>query len=202
MRMHIYARADVGMDAAVYEIEQRIAALRARWPAHSAPPAMWQQLFDLEEELELARHGCGIPVAQEVLEENEEREGNMYGYKRQVDMTYEAAVQKVREELKAEGFGVLTEIDVKDTLKKKLNAEFDKYIILGACNPPLAYQAFQAERDIGLVMPCNVIVYEDRGKTFVSATRPTVTMNVVKSDKLAELAGQVESKLQAVVDKV
>jgi len=126
----------------------------------------------------------------------------MYSYRRQVNLAYEAAVQKVKEELKAEGFGVLTEIDVRDTLKKKLNVDFDKYIILGACNPPLAYQAFQAEREIGLVMPCNVIVYEDHGKTFVSATRPTVTMNVVKNEKLAELAGQVEKKLQQAVDKV
>ena len=130
----------------------------------------------------------------------------MIGYKKQVNLAYEAAVQKTRDELKKEGFGVLTEIDVKATLKTKLNVDFDKYIILGACNPPFAYKALQAVRDIGLVMPCNVIVYEQDGKTFVSATQPTVTMSVAKDGKndasLSELAGQVEAKLKKVVDSV
>lgn len=126
----------------------------------------------------------------------------MYGYRKQVGLSYEAAVQKVREELKKEGFGVLTEIDVKETLKKKLDVDFDKYVILGACNPPFAYRALKAEREIGLVMPCNVIVYEQNGKTFVTATRPTVTMNVVKNEELGGLAGQVEEKLKKVIDAV
>lgn len=126
----------------------------------------------------------------------------IYGYKRQAKLPYQQAVEKVKEELKKEGFGVLTEIDVKDTLKKKLNVDFDHYVILGACNPPFAYQALQAERDIGLLMPCNVIVYQDGDKTFVAATRPTVTMNSVKNDKLAPVAGQVEQKLKNAVDRV
>lgn len=126
----------------------------------------------------------------------------MFGYKKQVSLSYEAAVQKTKDELKKEGFGVLTEIDVKATLKNKLNVDFDKYVILGACNPPFAYQALQAERDIGLVMPCNVIVYEENGKTFVSATQPTVTMNVVKNEKMGSLAAQMEAKLKKVVDNV
>jgi uncharacterized protein (DUF302 family) len=130
----------------------------------------------------------------------------MFGYKKQVNLGYEAAVQKTRDELKKEGFGVLTEIDVKATLKSKLNVDFDKYIILGACNPPFAYKALQAERDIGLVMPCNVIVYEQDGKTFVSATQPTVTMNVAKdgakNESLCDLAEQVEAKLKKVVYSV
>ena len=126
----------------------------------------------------------------------------MFGYKKQVSLSYEAAVQKTKDELKKEGFGVLTEIDVKATLKNKLNVDFDKYVILGACNPPFAYQALQAERDIGLVMPCNVIVYEENGKTFVSATQPTVTMNVVKDEKMGSLAAQMEAKLKKVVDSV
>jgi uncharacterized protein (DUF302 family) len=126
----------------------------------------------------------------------------MFGYKKQVNLGYEAAVQKTREELKKEGFGVLTEIDVKATLKSKLNVDFDKYIILGACNPPLAYQALQAERDIGFLLPCNVVVYEQNGKTFVSATQPTVTMNVVKNENMGSLAAQVEAKLKKVVDSV
>lgn len=125
-----------------------------------------------------------------------------YGYKRQVPLPYKAAVSKVREELKKEGFGVLTEIDVKDTLKKKLGVDFDNYIILGACNPPFAYQALQAERDIGLLMPCNIIVYQDEGKTVAATTLPTVTMNTVRNEKLTGIAGQVEQKLRKVIDSV
>ena len=126
----------------------------------------------------------------------------MYGHKRQVNLGYEKAVQRVREELQREGFGVLTEINVKDTLKKKLNVDFDQYVILGACNPPFAYRALQAERDIGLLMPCNVIVYEQDGKTYVAATRPTVTMSSVQNDQLAPLATQVEEKLKKAIDSV
>ncbi len=125
-----------------------------------------------------------------------------YGHKRQVNANYEDAVKRVREELQKEGFGVLTEINVKDTLKKKLNVDFDNYVILGACNPPFAYQALQAERDIGLLMPCNVIVYEQDGKTCIASTRPTVTMSSVKNDKLAPLATQVEAKLKKAIDSV
>jgi uncharacterized protein (DUF302 family) len=126
----------------------------------------------------------------------------MYAYKRQVQVSYDQAVQRVREELQKEGFGILTEINVKDTLKKKLNVDFDRYVILGACNPPFAYKALQAERDVGIVMPCNVIVYEHEGQTFVASTLPTVTMGVVKNDKLAPLALQVESKLRKAIDAV
>ncbi len=126
----------------------------------------------------------------------------MYNYKREVKLSYEAAVEKVKAELKKEGFGVLTEIDVKATLKSKLNVDFDKYIILGACNPPFAYQSLQAERDVGIVMPCNVIVYEMGGKTFVASTLPKVTMGVVGNPKLAPLADQVEKKLKDAVDRV
>ncbi len=126
----------------------------------------------------------------------------MYGYKRQIGLSYEATVQRVKEELKKEGFGVMTEIDVQAILKHKLNLDFDKYVILGACNPPFAYQALQEERDIGLVMPCNVIVYEEKGKTFASATLPTATMNVVKNEKLGGVAGQVEARLKKIIDSI
>ena len=126
----------------------------------------------------------------------------MYNYKREVKLSYEAAVEKVKAELKKEGFGVLTEIDVKATLKSKLNVDFDKYIIMGACNPPFAYQALQAERDVGIVMPCNVIVYEMGGRTFVASTLPSVTMGVVGNPKLAPLADQVERKLKDAIDRV
>ena len=125
-----------------------------------------------------------------------------YGYKKQVNKTFEEALAKTREELQTEGFGVMTEIDVKATLKKKLNVDFDKYIILGACNPPFAYKALQAEKDIGLLLPCNVIVYEEHGKVFVSAIVPTVAMSMVQNPALSEIAEQVEKKLKKVVDSI
>ncbi len=124
----------------------------------------------------------------------------MYTYKKSVPLGYANTVAKVKEELKKEGFGVLTEIDVKQTLKAKLNVDFEDYIILGACNPPLAYQALTAERDIGVLLPCNVIVYVQDGKTFVSAALPTVQLGKVGNPKLLPIAEQVEEKLKKVVD--
>ncbi|HEY9204447.1 MAG TPA: DUF302 domain-containing protein [Candidatus Methanoperedens sp.] len=124
----------------------------------------------------------------------------MYNYKRPVQLDYAGAVAKVKEELKKEGFGVLTEIDVKQTLKTKINVDFEDYIILGACNPPLAYQALTAERDIGVLLPCNVIVYVQGGKTFVAAVLPTVQLGKVGNPKLLPIAEQVENKLKKVVD--
>ena len=124
----------------------------------------------------------------------------MYNYKRSVSLGYADAVAKVKDELKKEGFGVLTEIDVKQTLKTKLNVDFEDYIILGACNPPLAYQALTAEQDIGVLLPCNVIVYVKGGKTFVSAILPTVQLGKVGNQKLLPIAEQVENKLKKVVD--
>lgn len=124
----------------------------------------------------------------------------MYNYKKSVQLGYADAVAKVKEELKKEGFGVLTEIDVKQTLKTKINVDFDDYIILGACNPSLAYQALTAERDIGVLLPCNVIVYVQGGKTFVSAVLPTVQLGKVGNPKLQPIAEQVENKIKKVVD--
>lgn len=126
----------------------------------------------------------------------------MYGYKKQVSSSFEEAVEKTRAELKKEGFGILTEIDVKATLKKKLDVDYGKYIILGACNPPFAYKALQAEKDIGLLLPCNVIVYEQDEKTFVSAILPSVAMSMIDNPKLAEIAAEVEMKLKKVIDQI
>jgi uncharacterized protein (DUF302 family) len=126
----------------------------------------------------------------------------MYGYKIQVDLTYAAAVQKMRDELKKEGFGVITEIDVKDTLKKKLNVDYVNYIILGACNPPFAYQALQVEKDVGLMMPCNVVIYEEKGRTTVAAAMPTALMGLVQNEKLKSTAEQIETKLKKAVDSL
>ena len=124
----------------------------------------------------------------------------MYGYKKEINLPYEEAIKSVKEKLKEEGFGILTEIDVKETLKKKLGAEFDKYVILGACNPPFAFKALEAERDIGLLLPCNVIVYEQNGKTFVSSILPTVAMGMVENPALKDIAVEVEEKLKRAVD--
>ncbi len=125
-----------------------------------------------------------------------------YNYKKQVNISYSEAVAKVKAELQKEGFGVMTEIDVKATLKKKLNVDFDNYIIIGACNPPFAYQALQAEKDIGLLLPCNVIVYDDGGKTFAASILPTQAMNMIENKKLQDIAVQVESKLKKVIDNL
>jgi uncharacterized protein (DUF302 family) len=125
-----------------------------------------------------------------------------YGYKRQIKGAYDEVAQRVKAELKKEGFGVMSEIDVKAQLKEKLNVDFDNYVILGACNPPFAYQALQAEKDIGLLMPCNVIVYEDKGKVFVAAIRPTMSMGMVGNQSLASVANEVENKLKKVVDSL
>ncbi len=123
-----------------------------------------------------------------------------YGFTKEVDMTFEEALEAIPKKLKEEGFGILTKIDLKEKLKEKLGIDFKNYVILGACNPPLAYRALLGEKNIGLLLPCNVIVYEDEGKTFVSAIRPTVAMSMIGNPKLREVAEQVEGKLRKVVD--
>lgn len=125
-----------------------------------------------------------------------------YGYKRKVTLSFLEAVEKTKVELAKEEFGVLTEIDVKATLKKKLNVEHENYLILGACNPPFALKALQAEKDIGLLLPCNVIVYEEDGEVSVSAILPTVAMNMVGNPSLADTAKTVEEKLKKAIDNV
>jgi len=116
-------------------------------------------------------------------------------------MSYEDAVAKVRETLQAEGFGVLTEIDVQATLKKKLDVDFRKYVILGACNPPFAYRSLQAERDIGLLLPCNVIVYEeDDGTTVVAAMDPAAAMVMIENTELSDVAEEVRARLARAVE--
>jgi uncharacterized protein (DUF302 family) len=112
-------------------------------------------------------------------------------------------VPKVTEALRSEGFGVLTEIDVKETLKNKLDVDFRKYRILGACNPPFAHRALQAESNVGLLLPCNVIVQEtEPGSIEVSAIDPVAAMQVVENAELATLATEVKEKLQKVVNSL
>jgi uncharacterized protein (DUF302 family) len=122
-----------------------------------------------------------------------------YGLKTKTSLSYDRAIEKVKEELSKEGFGVLTEIDVKATLKKKIDVDFDNYVILGACNPKLAHQALLAEQDIGLLLPCNVIVYEKEGETQISAIDPAVAMGFVENEELGILASQVREKLVSVI---
>ncbi len=126
-----------------------------------------------------------------------------YHNSKPVNYSFEDAIEKVTGELKKEGFGVLTEIDVKETLKKKLDVDFRKYKILGACNPPFAYKALQAEDNLGILLPCNIVVQEkEDGKVYVSAVNPMESMQSVKNPALEEVAVQVSAKLQKVLEAV
>jgi len=125
-----------------------------------------------------------------------------YGFSRVVPHTYEQAISRVTEELQKEGFGVLTSIDVKETLKKKLNVEFTKYIILGACNPPLAHRALQAEEQIGLLLPCNVVIYVKEESTVVAVFDPMLMATVVAKEGVRPIAEEVKRKLERVLAAV
>lgn len=126
-----------------------------------------------------------------------------YYFSKTLDLSFDEAVVKVSEELKKGGFGILTEIDVKETLKAKLNVDFRKYMILGACNPSFAYEALQTEDKIGLMMPCNVIVQETTdGQIEVAAVDPVASMSAVANPKLRDVAGEVRGKLKDVVDSL
>ena len=117
-------------------------------------------------------------------------------------MSYEQTIEKVTAELKKEGFGVLTSIDVKETLKQKINVDFKKYTILGACNPPIAHRALMEEEDLGLLLPCNVIVYEKDGKTRVSIFDPMVMTWIMENDNMKPIATEVQEKLQRVLKAI
>src|SRR5690242_15721971 len=121
-----------------------------------------------------------------------------------VALDYARAVDRVKEELGREGFGVLTEIDVAATLKKKLDVNFRPYVILGACNPPLAHRALTAERDIGLLLPCNVVVYaaDERGKSVVAAMDPIAALELTGNEQVAPVAQDVRTRLERVLAAV
>ncbi len=125
-----------------------------------------------------------------------------YGYGRSLDLGFEAAAQQARESLKSEGFGVLCEINLKDKLKEKLGVECANYLILGACNPPLAYNALQQEMNLGLLLPCNVVVYEKEGKSFVAAIDAAKMLSVVENPALESTAREINEKLRRVIDKI
>ncbi len=131
-----------------------------------------------------------------------EQSNPRYGFKKVVPLPVDEADRRVREELKKEGFGILTEIDVKATLKEKLDADFRPYRILGACNPPLAHQALSAETDIGLLLPCNVVVYEgdEEGTSVVGVLDPAVQLGITGRDDIDHLAHEVAERMKRVLE--
>ena len=126
-----------------------------------------------------------------------------YYFSTVTDLSYDDAILKTTEELKKEGFGVLSQIDVKATLKNKIDVDFPKYIILGACNPQFAHKALQSEQHIGTMLPCNVVVREnDAGQTEVFAVDPIASMNAVENPDLAAIAQEVQQKLKSVIANI
>ena len=125
-----------------------------------------------------------------------------YGYSKKVNIDFEQAIESVKEELKNVGFGVLTEVDIKSTLKNKIDVEIENYTILGACHPQSAYQSIQLEIEIGLMLPCNVIVYQKNKEVFVSAIKPSVAMGMIKKEALAAVASDIETLLKSVIDNL
>jgi uncharacterized protein (DUF302 family) len=125
-----------------------------------------------------------------------------YGFTKEIDASFEEAITKVTNELKKEGFGILTQIDVAEKFKEKLGIDFGKYIILGACNPPSAHEAILVEENIGLMLPCNVAIYKRRNKTVVSIIKPTVAMKMIGNPELEHIASAIEKKLNKVFDAI
>ena len=126
-----------------------------------------------------------------------------YYFSKEVKLTFKQAIEKVTNELSKEGFGILTEIDVSSTLKKKLNVDFPRYRILGACNPPFAYKALQAEDKIGTMLPCNVVVRESSdGKIEIAAVDPIASMMAIKNKALNEIAIEIQQKLKRVIQSI
>jgi uncharacterized protein (DUF302 family) len=126
-----------------------------------------------------------------------------YYFNKTISENFDTVIEKVTEELKKEGFGVLTEIDIKATLKKKLDVDFYNYTILGACNPPFAYKALQAENKIGMMLPCNVIVQErEVGNIEVSAVDPMASMQAIENKELKKIANEIRSKLEKVIENI
>lgn len=125
-----------------------------------------------------------------------------YGYSKQLNIPFRQAVEKTIAGLQGEGFGILTDIDVKKTLQEKLAVEFKQYRILGACHPPRALLALQSEPEIGLLMPCNVIVYEEGDGVVVSALKPSLAFSIVDNEELAPLAAEVEAIFKKVIDNL
>jgi len=127
---------------------------------------------------------------------------NAYGFGMEIDAPYEEAVERTKDALEAEGFGVLSEIDVRATLKRKLDADFAKYVILGACNPHLAHRALIEEHELGLLLPCNVVVHEHDGRTVVSAADPEVMLGTSDNPALAAVASEAKERLTRALESL
>ena len=125
-----------------------------------------------------------------------------YGFTKEIDASFEEALDKVSNELKKEGFGILTKINIAEKFKEKLGIDFKKYMILGACNPPSAHKAILVEENIGLMLPCNVVIYERQEKTVVSMIKPTVAMKMIGNVELERIATTIERKLKKVFDAI
>ncbi len=125
-----------------------------------------------------------------------------YGFTKELNLSLDEAIEITTKQLKQEGFGVLTRIDIHDKIKEKLGIDFKKYVILGACNPPFAHKALLAEENIGLLLPCNVILYEKDDKTVLSVIKPTVAMNMIENTALQEIAVEIEAKLKRAFDSI
>ena len=125
-----------------------------------------------------------------------------YGLSKELDLPYDDALERVKAALQAEGFGVLTEIDVQDTLKQKLQVDFRRYQIIGACNPALAHKALQAELQVGLLLPCNVIVYEEDGGTTVAAFDPVAAMGLAQNPALEDVARDAKERLKRALESL
>ncbi len=123
-----------------------------------------------------------------------------YFYQHISSLSFEETLQRVRQNLAAEGFGILCEIDVQATMREKLGKHIPPYRILGACNPTFAHQALEAEPALGVLLPCNVIVYEREGRVFIAAVTPSVALGVVRNDALTPIAREVEARLKQVVE--
>ena len=125
-----------------------------------------------------------------------------YGFTKEFDIPFEDAIELATSRLKIEGFGILTKIDIKQKLKEKLGIDFRKYVILGACHPASAHKAILAEPDIGLMLPCNVIIYEKGGSVIVAAIKPTVAMAMIDNPPLGTIAAEVETRIKGVIDSL
>ena len=125
-----------------------------------------------------------------------------YGYGRTLDLSVRDAIERVKTTLKGEGFGILCEIDIREKLKEKLGVDFRDYVILGACNPPIAYQSLQQEINLGLLLPCNVAVYEESGKAVVAAIDAKKMLSIVGNPALEAAAAQVNEKLRRAIDNL
>ncbi len=129
-------------------------------------------------------------------------EQTAYGFGKHIGLPYDEAIERTKAALKTQGFGVLTEIDVKKTMKDKLDAEFQPYVILGACNPPLAHKALTAEPEIGLLLPCNVVVHQDGEGSRVMVMDPEAALGIVKNPTLEEVAREAKARLQKALEEL